>query len=906
MRRHSSTPSRPIAVFLCMLLGLSMLDAVSHPSQAVELQYYLPQGVAYDNRVPVPSATLGYEVGDWHVRHDQLVEYMRTLAAASDRVTMEETGRTYEQRPLLLLTITSPENHRRLEAIRQAHRNLTQPGADAGALEDLPVVVYLGYSVHGNESSGANASMVVAYHLAAAQGAAMDSLLENTIILLDPSLNPDGLSRFSHWANTHRGKNAVGDPSNREHVEKWPSGRTNHYLFDLNRDWLLLQHPESRSRVAQFQKWKPNVLTDFHEMGSNSTYFFQPGVSSRKNPLTPQRNVELTQLLAKHHAEAFDGAGVLYYSEEDFDDFYYGKGSTYPDINGCIGILFEQASARGHRQESINGEFDFSFTIRNQCLTSYSTLAGALQNRIALLQWQRDFYDSGSAAGVADGVAGYVFGGSQQRHTSRQLLSVLLQHDIQVHMLASNQNLNGVSFASTDAWVVPTNQPQGRLVRTLFDTQTTFEDSLFYDVSTWTMPLAMGVPFAAATRLPSGWLGARVTQVAPSSGTFESGTDVYAYAFEWHEYLAPRALGRLHAAEVRVRVATRPFSAPTQDGVVQFARGTIVVPVALQDISADAVRQLLQSIAQEEGVDVHALSSGFTPQGVDLGSPSLRPLQAVHPAIVVGEGVSSSEVGEAWHLLDQRMDLTVTLLDIDEVGATDLSKYTHLILVNGSYGALSDATVEEMKRWVRNGGVLMAQKSAVRWVRDKEFADVAFADDNKDDKNDKNDKNAEKKAKKGEQKQQKSSDKETSEAETKAKSAERHNYADHERTENAHIISGAIFGVDVDVTHPLGFGFPERHLAVFRNSRRFMKADENPYTTVALYEEKPLLSGWISSRNLKELPGTASVIAQRLGSGAVILFVDNPNFRGFWYGTSKLFLNAVFFGEIIDRTNPID
>ena len=291
------------------------------------LEYYLPQDISYDKSIPTPKDVLGYEVGEWHVSHDQLVYYMTAVANASDRITMETFARTYENRPLVLLTVTSPANHKNIGDIRAKHIQLTNPKESKGLNTDkMPVVIYQGYSIHGNEASGSNAALLYAYYLAAAQGKEIEQKLENTVILLDPSFNPDGMNRFASWVNTHKSNTPVADPNDREYSEAWPRGRTNHYWFDLNRDWLLTQHPESQGRIRNFHHWKPNVLTDHHEMGTNNTFFFQPGVPSRTHPITPLKNQELTGKIGEYHAKFLDGIGSLYYTKENFDDFYYGKG----------------------------------------------------------------------------------------------------------------------------------------------------------------------------------------------------------------------------------------------------------------------------------------------------------------------------------------------------------------------------------------------------------------------------------------------------------------------------------------------------------------------------------------------------------------------------------------------------
>jgi hypothetical protein len=349
---------------------LFLILSVSLYSQELDLSYYISSDQNYDEKIPTPKDIIGHEVGEWHVTHDKLVEYMKALAKSSDRITIEDRGKTFEGRPLLLLTITSPDNHTRIDNIRQRHIDATNDSSID--VSNDPIIVYQGFSIHGNEPSGSNASLAAAYYLAASLSSDTEDLLKNTIILFDPSLNPDGLQRFAYWANTNKSKNINPDPNDREYFEVWPRGRTNHYWFDMNRDWLPVQLPESRARIASFHKWLPNILTDHHEMGSNSTFFFQPGIPSRTHPLTPQLNQDLTRQIANYHANALDKIGSQYYSEESFDDFYYGKGSTFPDINGGIGILFEQGSSRGHAQETSNGILTFPFTIRNQYTAAMS------------------------------------------------------------------------------------------------------------------------------------------------------------------------------------------------------------------------------------------------------------------------------------------------------------------------------------------------------------------------------------------------------------------------------------------------------------------------------------------------------------------------------------------------------
>lgn len=832
----------------------------------IPLTYYLPSTVQYDPQIPTPQSFFRFQVGEWHLNPDQIHSYMRALDAASDRVSVEEFGRTYEDRPMLLVTITSPENHRNIATIKQQRRQLSDPSKSAGLnLESMPVVVWMGYSVHGNEPSGSNASVLVAYHLAAAQGAEIEKQLRETVVLLNPSINPDGLNRFATWANMHKGKVPVANPASREHNEVWPGGRTNHYWFDLNRDWMPLQHPESRGRLAKYYEWMPNLLTDHHEMGTNNTFFFQPGVPARNNPLVPGKVIELTNGIARYHAEALDRIGSLYYSEEGFDDFYIGKGSSYPDITGAVGILFEQGSSRGHLQESIHGDISFPFTIRNQFTTSLSTLTAAQAMRKELLSHQREFFSSAVREAERSTVKAYLFGSPDARR-NEHLVEILRGHQIQVFELARSSRLEGKTFEVGKAFVVPTHQPQYRLVTSLFERRTSFEDSLFYDVSTWTLPLAFNLSLIELKSLDHSLLGKEVTQPVFSSGTVSGGRSSYAYVFEWHPYYAPRALYRLLKAGVRAKVATRPFENLTADGRKTFDYGTILVPVGIQPEKADTIFRLLDYASREDAVHVYALRSGLSQSGIDLGSPSFQPLELPTIALLVGPGVSFTDAGEVWHLLDRRFEIETTLLDLQILSRTNLSRYSVIIMAGGNYGGIDSSGRESLKRWIDNGGVVVATENAVEWLINTKIVSAQLR---------------------------------KVEPPKKDTVVQQRPYADEEAARRALDIPGTIFEVRYDRTHPLLFGYQDSQMTIFRGTQIFLEPSTSPYATPVIYTDKPLVSGYFNKRHEKELKGSAAVVVQPSGNGRTILIADNPNFRAFWYGTSKLFLNALFLGSAI-------
>ncbi len=849
---------------LCLLIGGVMTSLFS---QKEPLDYFLP-ATTYDTSIPSPESYLGYQVGEWHVSHDQLVGYLKMLAASSPRVQLEEYARSHENRPLFILKITSEKNQSRLEEIREQHLAHCDPKASPQvSMDQLPAIVYQGYSIHGNESSGANASLLVAYHLAAGQGAAIEKLLNEVVVLLDPCFNPDGLHRFSTWVNMHKSKNLVSDPSSREFRETWPGGRTNHYWFDLNRDWLLLTHPESQGRIRVFHQWKPNILTDHHEMGSNSTYFFQPGVASRTNPLTPARNQELTKEIGTFHAKALDEIGSLYYSEESFDDFYYGKGSTYPDVNACIGILFEQASSRGHLKETANGLLSFPFTIRNQVRTSLSTLESAQTLREDLLKYQETFYRSALKEAKADLEKGFIFSSQDQNKLAR-FIHLLQQHQIEVFPAGKNSTTAGQDFSKENSFIVPCDQAQYRLVKSIFNTQEKFTDSIFYDVSTWTLPLAFDLQYQAlnAKDLVNAMAKESLTSApVPTGKVLEKEPGVaYGYLLPWEDYFAPKALYQIYKQGLRAKLATKAFAMNLGNESHSFKAGTIFIPVQNQNKTASEMAALMAAVAKDCGVSIHKVRSGQTSEGIDLGSPSFSNLKKPEVLLIVGDGVSAYDAGEVWHLLDTRYDIPLSMVEGQRISRLDLERYNCIVLADGSYGRISKGGVDDLKEWVRAGGTLVVLERAVEWaiLNDLSYAKLKKAPKERNNK-------------------------------------ERRPYDRIRDDRGTDVIGGAIFQTELDLSHPLCFGFEDDYLPVFRQGTLFMDLPKNPYASPLIYADRAYLSGYVSDKNLGRFKDAAAVVVSRVGQGRSICITDNPNFRGFWYGTNKLFANALFFGGVI-------
>lgn len=820
---------------------------IASSQNQTDLSYYLPQDINYDKHIPTPESIIGYQVGKWHVTHDKLVQYMYALAEASDRISIENRGKTFEDRPLLLLTITSPKNHQNIDAIRKEHIDATNN--NNANVKNMPIVVYQGFSIHGNEASGSNAALLAAYYLAAAKGNYINELLDNTVILFDPCLNPDGLQRFAYWANTNKNINLNPDPNDREYSEVWPGGRTNHYWFDMNRDWLPVQLPESRVRIETFHKWLPNILTDHHEMGTNATFFFQPGIPSRVHPLTPKLNQELTKRIGNFHAEALNKIGSLYYTEENYDDFYYGKGSTFPDINGGIGILFEQASSRGHMQESDNGILTFPYTIRNQFVTALSTLKAAKNMREDILKYQHRFYKNARQEAAKKANKAIVFGDEKDAAKTYHLAEILNRHKITFHNIKDDFTDNGKRFKKGFSYIIPKNQKNTRLIDAIFEKRTTFQDSLFYDISAWSFQLAFNVDFA--DNVSTNNLGEQVVNLQPKEGRVSALSD-YAYLMEWHEYYSPKLLHKLLKKGIRTKVALQRFSINYKD----YDYGTLLIPVQNQKLNSADLHTLLTKLAKESYVQIDAVNTGLT-EGIDLGSRNFKTLEIPKIALLVGDGVTSYDAGEIWHLFDTRFDITATKLDTKTIGRADLNRYNTIIIPNLRY--LSESNTKKLKNWVKNGGTIIGYRNTVKWLKEKGFIKLQFEKTNVPAKN--------------------------------------ISFEEKRDFRGAQVIGGAIFEAEIDRSHPINFGYKNDKIPLFRNTAVFVKADSLSYNNPLQYTKNPLLSGYISKPNMEALSETVPLKIKKLGKGKVVAFTDNTNFRAFWYGTNKLLMNAIFFRD---------
>ncbi len=846
---------RYLSIFLTLILAAIFTNAAAQPT----LDYFL-NGTQYNKEIPVPSSYLGYEIGERQVSHDQLVGYFSLLAQKSDRMKYEIYGRTHEGRPLTVAIISSAENIRNIEELRKKHLQICDPSASSAVnIAEQPVVVWLSHSIHGNETSGANSSMLTAYHFAAGMGQDIDDLLRSTIILIDPSVNPDGLQRFSTWINSHKSYQVNTDPLSREHLEVWPGGRSNHYWFDLNRDWLPVEQPESENRVKKLMEWKPNVLVDLHEMGSNSTFHFSPGEPKRVNPLIPEENQNLTRKLADGYAQAFDKIGSLYFSAEQYDDFYIGRGPTFMDMNGGVSLLFEQASPRGFAQTTENGLLTFPFSIRNQLTGALSSVSTANRLRNEFLMYQKNYYISAINDARKSIRKAFVFGSGNDRNTTYKLASMLNTHGIKSYLLRKNIAVGKSSFKASDAYIVPLEQNQFRLIESIFETRTTFLDSIFYDVSAWNMPMAYNLPYEALdTRIfTSDLQGELFSPSLKPKGTLTGNGDVYAYSIKWQDYNSPAALYQLLDRNIIVKVATSPIE--TLNGE-RLERGTLIIPLGSVNPDIKLVDDAINRIREKYGVDIVKLNTGDN-RKFDLGSPTLIALQKPRIIILTEEGVSGFSAGQLWHQFDTRYDMPVTLLPVRQLSTVNLHNYNVLIIPDGNY-QLDERTVEKIRTWTASGNTLIGMERASQWLARNKFIESEFLNETESPKNE--------------------------------------SYEGSLLYFASREVPGTIYEAIIDPTHPLNYGFTGERISVYKDNRIVdISKNMNPLNYPVRFAGKPLLSGYSPGGFEKTIANTpvASVFPSR--QGRVIAFYNNPVFRSYWRGLNRYLANAVFFSKAV-------
>lgn len=807
-----------------------------------------------------PSEFLGYELGSKFTRHYKVVQYFDYLSKNSDKLIFTEYGTTNELRSLNIAYISSAENLKKLEQIRKQH--LSNTGIENDTKLNDKAVVWLSYNVHGNEASSTEAAMLTAYKLLTEK----DTWLQNTVVIMDPCINPDGRDRYVNWFYQVSNKNYNANPDAREHFEPWISGRPNHYLFDLNRDWAWATQVETQQRLKVYNKWMPHVHVDFHEQGINEPYYFAPAAEPFHEVIT-QWQRDFQHDIGKNHTKYFDNEGWLYFTRERFDLLYPSYGDTYPTFNGAIGMTYEQA---GHGRAGLGIKTEegdilkLSDRIAHHNTTGLSTIETASRNAKKINSEFRKYFNKKDFK-----YKSYVMQGDADK--KNQLIKLLNKHDIKygfsneqtVAGFDFQQNKNGRIKTTNNDLVVSTNQPKGNLVKALFEPKAMIKDTLTYDITAWSLPYAYGLKTIASER---------IVNSKPSANSTEKATlkkNVYAYVFDWNNITDATLLADLHAAGIRVRFNEKPV---VNSGLT-LNPGTIFV-TKRDNKNIEKFDDVIYQIALKNDKPNKTISTGFSTKGSDLGSPDVKEIKPQKIAVLAGKSASTLSFGEIQYFFDQDLHYPFTVLNSDRFSIEKLNKYHTLILPNGWYnGLLKEQQLKQLKSWVRKGGKIIAIGNACDvFAQSKLFNLTAKKSDKKDKKKDK--------------KKENDADKDTHLV----------SYADSEREGIKNLITGAIFKTKVDNSHPLGFGYNDEYftLKLSGNGYNYLK---NGYNVVRL-EDNTVVSGFAGSKALKKQEKTLIFGEERIGRGSVIYMVDNPLFRGFWDNGKLFFANALFMDNV--------
>jgi len=817
-----------------------------------------------------PNEFLGYELGDRFTRHHQVVDYFKHIADENENVKLIKYGETNENRSLQLAFITAPKNFAKLEALRTNH--LKSIGIIQGEANSEIAIVWLSYNVHGNESVSTEAAMKTLYALVDSNNAETKKWLENTIVIIDPCINPDGRDRYVNWYNQYQNKPYNINPDSKEHHEPWPGGRANHYLFDLNRDWAWATQIETKLRLKEYNKWMPHVHVDFHEQGVNSPYYFAPAAEPYHEIITDfQRDFQAA--IGKNHAKYFDKNGWLYFTKERFDLLYPSYGDTYPMYNGAIGMTYEQGGS-GRAGLGIKTAEDDVLTLKDRIAHHYTTGLSTIEMAsLNAEKLQQEFvtYFKKAATSPKGKYKSYVISGNNSKDKINSLKSLLKKHQIQYGMATSNASVKAfdyqsnatrsVRFSSNDM-VINTNQPKSNFINALFEPQTKIADSLTYDITAWALPYSRGLQaYALSNTLAS------ASMPEDARGGNPEGVDTpYAYLAKWNSTVDVSFLGHLLQHKVKVRFSESAF---TIEGKTYDA-GTLIITRRGNEKLGEKFDKIVREATQKFDRKVTGVATGLVAKGKDFGSSAVRYLKAPKIAILSGDGISSYSFGEIWHFFEQQIQYPITVLDTDYFSRVNIDKYDVLVLPSGYYGSLlNEDKLKDLKKWVQKGGRLVAIDRALGVFADSDAFDLSnYKDD--DEKTEKEKEGKEQKEK-----------------------LILENYDNLERQSLSNIITGSVFKATMDNTHPLGFGYGKNYHTLRLSSKHYAYLEDGVNVSV-IKSKNDLISGFAGVNALKNIETSLVFGVEEKGRGAVVYLADNPLFRSFWENGKLVFCNAVF------------
>lgn len=815
-------------------------------------------------QLPSPEQFLGYKIGTRYTPHWKVVDYFKQVAAAvPNRVKVQAYGKSVEGRPLIVAYIAQPEHMAQIENIRQNNlrlAGLAENNAN-GTITNAPAIVWLSYNVHGNEASSSEAAMLTLYYLADPKNNTANKWLKNIVVIMDPCLNPDGRERYINWFQSVVGSQYNPDPNAREHREPWPGGRTNHYNFDLNRDWAWQTQIESQQRMKLYNSWLPQVHVDFHEQGYNSPYYFAPAAQPYHEVITPwQRTFQDT--IGRYLSKQFDQNNWLYFTKEVFDLLYPSYGDTYPIYNGAIGMTYEQGGiASGLGVITASGD---TLTLADRVLHHYttglSTIEVAANNAGKLLSEYQNFFHNAITNGVGDYKSYIIKYTMEDAQRIDALLQLLRKNKID-YGKGKAASLRGFNYDSgreeaftvnTSDIIIPSLQPKSALVKVLFEPNAKLVDSVTYDITAWSLPYVYGVKaYATHERL-------NITDTVTTATVTNMAADTYGYIIPWSGIVSAKLLSQLLQKGIKVRYSEVPFVIGNQS----FNRGSLIILKSGNQYYSglwDAVRQL----ADSNHIPLTPVNTGFADKGVDFGSRSIIPVRQRRIAIISGEGVNANAAGEAWFLLDQELQYPVTVINTTDMMRINWSDYDVLILPDGNYRFLSDKTTTDVLRdWVNKGGNVVAMENAVAQLSKLDWTIKQKKSD--DDTNTNNPYEALKK------------------------------YGERERDMLSAYTPGSIFKVTLDNTHPLAFGYPAYYYTLKQDDHIYNFIEEGGWNVGVIKKEKQV-AGFVGSKLSNRLQDGLLFGVQDIGRGTITYLADDVLFRSFWQNGKLLFCNAVFF-----------
>lgn len=803
-----------------------------------------------------PDAFLGYPIGEKFSFHSRITDYVEYAAEKNPTQTkLINYGQTNEGRPLQVIIVGNETNIANLETIRA--NNLRGIGLEDGtSTEEIPAIAWLSYNVHGNEAVSSEAMMVVLYELLNKQNAVTQDILKNTVVILDPCINPDGRDRYANWYNRYVGVKPDLNAASIEHHEPWPGGRFNHYLFDLNRDWAWQTQAESQQRMKLYHEWMPHLHADFHEMGANSTYYFPPSAKPYHEDLTIWQR-DFQNLLGEFNKKRFDKNGWLYFTKESYDLLYPSYGDTYPSYNGAIGMTFEQGGSGSAGLAFLREDGDtltLKSRIDHHVATSMGTLEAISANKQDVVTNFRKYFNDAKNNGVGK-YTSYVIKTEGNEEATMALKKMLDGVQIKYGFAESRRKISGFDYSTrkdgnfdvqeTDL-IISAKQPKGKLVKILFEPETALEDSNTYDITTWSLPYAYGLK-AYATSLD---LSASKKNTAERKQMEVATETPYAYLVDNNSFQDTQLLAHLLKNKVKVRFNEKPFSTASKS----YKSGALLITKKGNEALENRFNELVAEAANKFGSEVEVVNSGLVSSGSDIGAYSVEFVKAPKVGILIGEGISPTAAGEVWHYFEQQVNYPATIIDVAYFSKINLWDFDVLILPNGRYGSTISST-EEIKRWLSDGGKLIALEGSNSLFADSK----GFGLKSKTDKEEPN-------------KLQK--------------------YGEQERQSISSQIPGAIYKTNVDATHPLGYGYENGYYAILKSSNAYEYLEDG--WNVGTIAADSYVTGFAGSKAKEQMKESLLFGVESIGKGNIVYMIDNPIFRGFWYGGKQLFGNAVF------------